>query len=110
MTDPQIALLMLGLFVFAIFLGFPIAFTLMAMAVFFGYYAMSGQIFSLLVQNTYDVMANDVLTAVPLFLFIGYIVERANILDRLFRSLQVAARPVPASLAVAALATCAMFA
>ena len=110
MTDPQIALLMLGLFVFAIFLGFPIAFTLMAMAVFFGYYAMSGQIFSLLVQNTYDVMANDVLTAVPLFLFIGYIVERANILDRLFHSLQVAARPVPASLAVAALATCAMFA
>ncbi len=62
------------------------------------------------VQNTYDVMGNDVLVAVPLFLFIGYIVERANILDRLFHSLQVAARPVPASLAVAALATCAMFA
>jgi tripartite ATP-independent transporter DctM subunit len=109
-TDPQIAILMLALFVGAIFLGFPIAFTLMAMGVFFGYYAMGDRIFNLLVTNTYDVMGNDVLVAVPLFLFIGYIVERANILDRLFHSLQVAARPVPASLAVAALATCAMFA
>jgi tripartite ATP-independent transporter DctM subunit len=110
MTDPQVAILMLALFVGAIFLGFPIAFTLMAMGVFFGYYAMGDRIFNLLVTNTYDVMGNDVLVAVPLFLFIGYIVERANILDRLFHSLQVAARPVPASLAVAALATCAMFA
>jgi len=109
-TDPQIAVLMLALFVGAIFLGFPIAFTLMAMGVFFGYYAMGDRIFNLLVTNTYDVMGNDVLVAVPLFLFIGYIVERANILDRLFHSLQVAARPIPASLAVAALATCAMFA
>jgi tripartite ATP-independent transporter DctM subunit len=110
MTDPQVAVFMLALFVFAIFLGFPIAFTLMAMAVFFGYYAMGDRIFNLLVTNTSDIMGNDVLVAVPLFLFIGYIVERANILDRLFHSLQVAARPVPASLAVAALATCAMFA
>ncbi len=110
MTDPQVAIFMLALFVFAIFLGFPIAFTLMAMAVFFGYYAMGDRIFNLLVTNTSDIMGNDVLVAVPLFLFIGYIVERANILDRLFHSLQVAARPVPASLAVAALATCAMFA
>jgi tripartite ATP-independent transporter DctM subunit len=110
MTDPEVAVSMLALFVFAIFLGFPIAFTLMAMAVFFGYYAMGDRIFNLLVTNTSDIMGNDVLVAVPLFLFIGYIVERANILDRLFHSLQVAARPVPASLAVAALATCAMFA
>ena len=79
MTDPQVALFMLALFVFAIFLGFPIAFTLMAMAVFFGYYAMGDRIFNLLVTNTSDIMGNDVLVAVPLFLFIGYIVERANI-------------------------------
>jgi tripartite ATP-independent transporter DctM subunit len=110
MTDPQVAIFMLALFVVAIFLGFPIAFTLMAMGVAFGYYAMGDRIFNLFVTNTYDVMGNDVLVAIPLFLFIGYIVERANILDRLFHSLQVAARPVPASLAVAALATCAMFA
>ena len=61
-------------------------------------------------QNTYDIMTNDVLTAVPLFLFMGYIVERANILDRLFFSIQIAAKHVPASMAVATLITCAMFA
>jgi tripartite ATP-independent transporter DctM subunit len=110
MTDPQVAILMMVLFIFAILLGFPIAFTLVALAVFFGYYAMDVRIFDLLVQNTYDIMANDVLTAVPLFLFMGYIIERANIIDRLFYSIQLAARNVPASMAVAALLTCAMFA
>jgi tripartite ATP-independent transporter DctM subunit len=110
MTDPQIGIMMLGLFIFMIMLGFPIAFTLVAMAVFFGYYAMEGRIFDLLVQNTYDVMANDILVAVPLFLFMGYVIERANIIDRLFYSIQLAARGVPASMAVAALLTCAVFA
>ncbi|HEX6144649.1 MAG TPA: TRAP transporter large permease subunit [Geminicoccaceae bacterium] len=110
MTDPQIGILMLGLFIFIIMLGFPIAFTLVAMAVFFGYYAMQGRIFDLLVQNTYDVMANDILVAVPLFLFMGYIIERANIIDRLFYSIQLAARAIPGSMAVAALLTCAVFA
>ena len=118
MTDPQIGLLMLGLFIFIIMLGFPIAFTLIAMGVGFGYYAyytpgqdfFDNRIFSLLVQKTFEVTANDVLTAVPLFLFMGYVVERSNILDRLFRSLQIAAKHVPGSLAVATLLTCAMFA
>jgi tripartite ATP-independent transporter DctM subunit len=110
MTDPQVAIVMMVLFIFAIMLGFPIAFTLVALAVFFGYYAMGGHVFALLVQNTYDIMANDVLTAVPLFLFMGYIIERANILDRLFYSIQVAARHLPASMAIAALLTCTMFA
>jgi tripartite ATP-independent transporter DctM subunit len=110
MTDPQVALMMLVLLLVFIMIGFPIAFTLTAMAIFFGYYAMGPHIFNLLVQNTYDIMTNDVLTAVPLFLFMGYIVERANILDRLFFSIQVAAKHVPASMAVATLITCAMFA
>ena len=118
MTDPQIGLLMLGRFIFIIMLGFPIAFTLIAMGVGFGYYAyytpgqevFDNRIFSLLVQKTFEVTSNDVLTAVPLFLFMGYVVERANILDRLFGSLQVAAKHVPGSLAVATLLTCAMFA
>jgi tripartite ATP-independent transporter DctM subunit len=118
MTDPQIGMLMLGLFIFIIMLGFPIAFTLIAMGVGFGYYAyytagqdvFANRIFTLLVQKTFEVTTNDVLTAVPLFLFMGYVVERANILDRLFRSLQIAAKHVPGSLAVATLATCAMFA
>ncbi|MEW5729739.1 MAG: TRAP transporter large permease subunit, partial [Pseudomonadota bacterium] len=110
MTDPQIGVLMLGLFIVTILLGYPIAFTLIAMAVGFGYYAMGDNIFPLLVQRAYGVMANDVLVSVPLFLFMGYVVERANILDRLFHSLQVAAKNIPGSLAVATLVTCALFA
>jgi len=110
MTDPQVGILMMCMFIFIIFLGFPIAFTLIALAVFFGYYAMGDNIFQLLVQRAFGVMSNDVLIAVPLFLFMGYMVERSNILDRLFHSLQVSAKHVPASLAVATLATCALFA
>ncbi len=118
MSDPVVALLMLGLFICFIFLGFPIAFTLMAMGIGFGYYAyyVPGQefwdnrIFFLFTQNTFSVMNNDVLISIPLFLFMGYIIERANILDRLFLSLQVGLRFLPGSMAVAALVTCALFA
>ena len=118
MTDPQIGLSMLVLFIFIIMLGFPIAFTLIAMGVGFGFYAyyvpgqeiFNNRIFTLLVQKTFEVSSNDVLTAVPLFLFMGYLVERANILDRLFHSLQISMKNVPGALAVATLVTCAMFA
>ena len=118
MTDPQVGMLMLGLFIFIIMLGFPIAFTLMAMGVGFGFYAyyvpgqefFNNRIFTLLVQKTFEVTSSDVLTAVPLFLFMGYLVERANILDRLFHSLQISMKNVPGALAVATLVTCAMFA
>ena len=110
MTDPQIGILMMVLFIFTILLGYPIAFTLLAMGLIFGFYAMGDRVFDLMVQNTFDVMANDILTAIPLFLFMGYVIERANIIDRLFFSIQVAARRVPASMAVAALLTCAVFA
>ena len=118
MTDPQVAILMLGAFIFIILLGFPIAFTLMAMGVGFGYYAyfqvgqdfFDNRVFYLLTQNTFSVMNNDVLVSIPLFLFMGYVVERANILDRLFKSLQLAMRAVPGAMAVAALITCALFA
>ncbi len=108
--NPELGVVMLALFVVFIMFGFPIAFTLMALGVFFGYFAMGDLIFSLLVQRTYSVMTNDVLISIPLFVFMGYIIERANILDRLFRSLQLAAGPIPASLALATLATCAIFA
>ena len=141
MTDPQVALFMLGMFIFLVFLGFPIAFTLMAMGIGFGYYAyydpsrqwrsfdrleegaglwdqwttwlegfFNNRIFDLFVNQTYNVMSNEVLTAVPLFLFMGYIVERANIVNRLFATLNVAARNMPGSMGVAALVTCALFA
>lgn len=110
MTDPQVAILMLCMFVILIMLGFPIAFTLVALTVGFGYYAVGDTIFPLFVQRTFGVMSSDVLIAVPLFLFMGYVVERANILDRLFHSLHLAAGNIPASLAVASLITCALFA
>jgi tripartite ATP-independent transporter DctM subunit len=110
MSEAHVAILMLCLFILSIFLGFPIAFTLLALAFLFGWWAMGERIVSLIATNTADVMSNDVLVAVPLFLFMGYLVERASILDRLFRSIQIAARGVPASLAVAALLTCALFA
>ena len=118
MSDPALALVMLGVLVLAIMVGFPVAFTMMALGVGFGYYAyfQAGQaffdnrVFYLLTQNTYGVMTNDTLVSVPLFLMMGYMVERANILDKLFYSLQVAARHVPGALAVAAILTCALFA
>jgi len=117
MTDPQVAIFMLSTFIFLVLLGFPIAFTLVSMGVGFGYYAyfqadnlLNNQIFYLLNQNTYSVMESDVLVAIPLFLFMGYVVERANIVNRLFFSLQLATRHLPGSMAVAALATCAIFA
>jgi tripartite ATP-independent transporter DctM subunit len=118
MSDPVIALVMLGLFIFVILLGFPIAFTLMGMGVGFGFYAyyqvgqefVNNRIFYLLTQNTWSIMSNDVLVSVPLFLFMGYVIERSNTLDRLFYSLQVSLRHIPGSMAVAALLTCAMFA
>jgi tripartite ATP-independent transporter DctM subunit len=122
MTNPEVALMMLGLFIFLVLLGFPIAFTLLAMGVGFGYYAyhnggpietfsdiFDNNIFYLLNQNTYSVMENPILVAIPLFLFMGYVVERANIVDKLFFSLYLAARNLPGSLAIAALLTCAVF-
>jgi len=122
MTNPEVAILMLALFIVLVMLGFPVAFTLLAMGVGFGYYAyfeagsietiadaFNNKIFYLLNQNTYSVMENDTLVAIPLFLFMGYVVERANIVNRLFYSLQMAARNLPGSMAVAALITCAVF-
>jgi len=118
MSDPAVALTMLGILVFAIMIGFPVAFTLMALGVGFGYYAyfqdhqafFDNRVFYLLTQNTFTVLNNDALVSIPLFLLMGYLVERANILDSLFRSLQIALKGIPASLAVATLATCALFA
>ena len=122
MTNPEVAILMLSIFIVVILLGFPVAFTLLAMGVGFGYYAyheagsvetiadaLNNKIFYLLNQNTYSVMENDTLVAIPLFLFMGYVVERANIVNRLFYALQMAARNMPGSMAIAALITCAVF-
>jgi TRAP-type mannitol/chloroaromatic compound transport system permease large subunit len=113
-----LGLLMLGLIVVAIMLGFPTAFTLMGMGVFFGWIAyrsvnpeLAGQqILDLMVQRAYSVMSNDVLIAIPLFVFMGYLVERANLIEKLFKSLHLALARVPGALAVATIVTCAIFA
>ncbi len=114
----HVGLLMLALVVVTIMLGFPTAFTLMGMGVlftFFAYYFRDPNLaltntLTLMVQRTYGVMTNDVLIAIPLFVFMGYLVERANLIEKLFKSLHLALVRVPGSLAVATIFTCAVFA
>ena len=118
MTNGHIGLLMLALVVVAIMLGFPTAFTLMGMGVMFAWFAFysrdpnlaTQQTLDLMVQRAYSVMANDVLISIPLFIFMGYLVERANLIEKLFKSLHIAMARVPGSLAVATIVTCAVFA
>jgi len=120
MTNGHYGLLMLSLVVVAIMLGFPTAFTLMGMGMLFTFFAYhSGdqsaagairQTLDLMVQRAFSVMGNDVLISIPLFVFMGYLVERANLIDKLFRSLHLSLARVPGSLAVATLVTCAVFA
>jgi TRAP-type mannitol/chloroaromatic compound transport system permease large subunit len=108
---------MLGLIVVAIMMGFPTAFTLMGLGMIFGYLAFwspgqhwwENRVFDLIVQRTYGVMTNDTLLSVPLFVFMGYIMERAALVDRMFHSVQLAFRRVPASLAVTTLLVCAFW-
>jgi TRAP-type mannitol/chloroaromatic compound transport system permease large subunit len=109
----HLGLMMLALVVVAIMLGFPTAFTLMGMGMIFTWLAYgrdSGKTLTLMVQSAFKVMGNDVLISIPLFVFMGYLVERANLIDKLFKSLHLALARVPGSLAVATLFTCAVFA
>ena len=118
LTNGHLGLMMLALICVGIMLGFPTAFTLMGMGVFFAWLAYRSvdpatadrRVLDLFVQRTYGVMSNDVLIAIPLFLFMGYLVERAQLIDKLFRSLHLAAARVPGALAVATIVTCAIFA
>jgi TRAP-type mannitol/chloroaromatic compound transport system permease large subunit len=114
MSDPALGLLMLGLIVVAIMLGFPTAFTLMGLGILFGFKAfydpsqawIDNRVFDLMVQRTYGAMTNDVLISIPLFVLMGYVMERGALVDKMFYSIQLAFRNVPASLAVASLLVC----
>ena len=114
MSDPALGLLMLGLIVIVIMMGFPTAFTLMGLGMFFGYIAfhdpahavLDNKVFELMVQRTYGAMTNDVLISIPLFVLMGYVMERGALVDKMFYSIQLAFRNVPASLAVATLIVC----
>jgi TRAP-type mannitol/chloroaromatic compound transport system permease large subunit len=118
MTNGHLGLLMLALVVVAIMLGFPTAFTLMGMGMIFAWIAFRSQnpslavqqTLDLMVQRTFSVMSNDVLISIPLFVFMGYLIERANLIEKLFKSLHLATARVPGSLAVATIITCAIFA
>lgn len=112
-TNGHLGLVMLAMVVVAIMLGFPTAFTLMGMGMIFTWLAYDRDItrtLDLMVQAAYKTMANDVLIAVPLFVFMGYLVERANLIESLFKSLHLAMARIPGSLAVATVVTCAVFA
>jgi TRAP-type mannitol/chloroaromatic compound transport system permease large subunit len=114
MSDPALGLLMLTLIVVVIMLGFPTAFTLMGLGMFFGFIAFfdpsqawtDNRVFDLMVQRTYGAMTNDVLISIPLFVLMGYVMERGALVDKMFYSIQLAFRRVPASLAVATLIVC----
>ena len=118
MSNGHLGLLMLALVVVAIMLGFPTAFTLMGMGMIFAWIAYRSQnpslaveqTLDLMVQRTFSVMSNDVLISIPLFVFMGYLIERANLIEKLFKSMHLATARVPGSLAVATIITCAIFA
>ncbi len=114
MSDPALGLLMLALIVVVIIMGFATAFTLMGLGMFFGFIAFyvpgqawtDNRVFELMVQRTYGAMTNDVLISIPLFVLMGYVMERGALVDKMFYSIQLAFRRVPASLAVATLIVC----
>ena len=118
MSNGHLGLLMLALVVVAIMLGFPTAFTLMGMGMIFAWIAYKSQnpdlavqqTLDLMVQRAYSVMSNDVLISIPLFVFMGYLIERANLIEKLFKSMHLAMARLPGSLAVATIVTCAIFA
>jgi TRAP-type mannitol/chloroaromatic compound transport system permease large subunit len=113
-SDPLIGLTMLLLIVVVIAMGFPTAFTLMGLGMFFGFYAfydsaepwIDNRVFDLMVDRTYGAMTNDVLVCIPLFVLMGYVMERGALVDKMFYSVQLSFRWVPASLAVATLIVC----
>src|ERR671926_251098 len=114
MSDPALGLLMLTLIVVVIMMGFATAFTLMGLGMFFGFIAFydpsqswtHNKVFELMVQRTYGAMTNDVLISIPLFVLMGYVMERGALVDKMFYSIQLAFRRLPASLAVATLIVC----
>ncbi len=100
MSEPVQGLIMLSIMVATIFLGFPTAFTLMALGVLFGAPSLGWQVFDLLVHRTFAIMSNDVLISAPLFVLMGYVMERAGIMDRMFHSYRLLFGPLPGALAI----------
>jgi TRAP-type mannitol/chloroaromatic compound transport system permease large subunit len=114
MSDPALGLTMLCLIIVVIMMGFPTAFTLMGLGMAFGFTAfydpsqpwLDNRVFNLMVQRTYGAMTNDTLLSIPLFVLMGYVMERGALVDKMFHSVQLAFRRLPGSLAVATLVIC----
>src|SRR5918912_4557166 len=114
MSDPALGLTMLALIVIVIMMGFPTAFTLMGLGMFFGFIAFyepsqpwfDNHVFDLFVQRAYGAMTNETLLSIPLFVLMGYVMERGALVDKMFYAVQLAFRRVPGSLAVATLIIC----
>jgi TRAP-type mannitol/chloroaromatic compound transport system permease large subunit len=114
MSNAALGLTMLGLIVVVIMMGFPTAFTLMGLGMVFGFVAfydpatpwLDNKIFDLMVQRAFGAMTNETLLSIPLFVLMGYVMERGALVDKMFRSVQLAFRSVPGSLAVTTLIIC----
>jgi tripartite ATP-independent transporter DctM subunit len=98
-----------SLFVF-IFVGFPIAFTLLFLGLVAGYIGIGPVVFHLMTLQVYAIMNEQVLAAVPFFLFMGYILESSGLMERLFRAFQLTMAKVSGSLYIAVTATATIFA
>jgi TRAP-type mannitol/chloroaromatic compound transport system permease large subunit len=114
MSNELLGLVMLVLIIVVIMMGFPTAFTLMGLGMLFGFMAfyvpgasfLDNKIFDLMVQRAFGAMNNDVLLSIPLFVLMGYIMERGALVDKMFHSVQLAFRRLPGSLAVTTLVIC----
>jgi tripartite ATP-independent transporter DctM subunit len=102
--------IMLTIMIFVIFVGFPIAFTLLLLALVFGYVGLGDTVFYLMVFQTIGMMKEEVLAAVPLFIFMGYLTEQAGLMERLFRVLQLLMAPLRGALYIAVILTATVFA
>jgi tripartite ATP-independent transporter DctM subunit len=100
---------LLVVFLFAIFIGFPVSFTLIFLSLAFGYFALGDMVFYLTVLQTIGLMKEEVLAAVPLFIFMGYLLEEGGLMERLFHAFRLLMGGIAGSLYVAVLATATIF-
>jgi tripartite ATP-independent transporter DctM subunit len=109
MSPELLGMIMLAVMLGAIFIGFPIAFTLLLLALIFGWLGLGDRAFYIMVFQTIGFMKEEVLAAVPLFIFMGYLMEQGGLMERLFRGFQLMMGPIPGSLYVGVLITATIF-
>ncbi len=108
--DALLGLIMLTVLIGAIFIGVPISFTLLFLALSFGYFGMGQIVFDLAYFQTLGMMKEELLAAVPLFVLMGFITEQAGLMERLFIAFRLLFAPVRGALFVVVILTSAVFA